>query len=565
MFSEGDSMFEKFPSLEDLKNDRKFIFLLLLGLLLLAGLLVYTAYIGLLLILGLIIFGTLSSVWKENHLRLTSLFLLLILAFSSIATHGVKFGIDFVGGTRIPVVLEHPVDSATMQEMVNTIKKRASVLGLTEIKVKAVGNSEIYVELPSADEEMTNRVEDILEKQGVYIGVVDGKIAITGKDILPVTIRRLSPQELGGSDWGVGFSITKEAAEHFAETVKGKANHPLYMFLDRPMNAFVVVSRQQLEESIPESVEMEDALAAMNNALKLEGDNTVIIFEEDVLPGMNLSNRTYAVLRKDAPQRVKEVFASANITIKEVEDREMVPEISHGTSGKLTVLKWEAVGLLSAPYLSPQITDGVPAYSYSITGPASGVGQEKVLNAERNVKEIESILKGGALPVRITLGSKTVIPAPLGQEFLRMSLLGLLFAFLVVSIVISIRYRQLKIILPVLLITLAEIIVLIAITGSFTIDLATMAGIIAAVGVSIDAQIIITDELLKKTGTKDERLDKAMAIINTNVTVAILAMLPLLFSGMVEIIGFAVSTILGALLGALLSRPAYAAIAGELI
>jgi len=181
------------------------------------------------------------------------------------------------------------------------------------------------------------------------------------------------------------------------------------------------------------------------------------------------------------------------------------------------------------------------------------------------VKEIESILKGGALPVRITLGSKTVIPAPLGQEFLRMSLLGLLFAFLVVSIVISIRYRQLKIILPVLLITLAEIIVLIAITGSFTIDLATMAGIIAAVGVSIDAQIIITDELLKKTGTKDERLDKAMAIINTNVTVAILAMLPLLFSGMVEIIGFAVSTILGALLGALLSRPAYAAIAGELI
>ncbi|MGC9005089.1 MAG: hypothetical protein ACP5JC_00485 [Candidatus Micrarchaeia archaeon] len=558
-------MFEKFPSLDQLKNSRKFLFLILLGVLMLAGIVIYPIYVGFLLILSLLIFGTLSSVWKESHIRLSALFLIILLAISSIAVHGIKFGIDFVGGTRIPIVLEQSVNDLTMQEMVDTIKKRASVLGLTEIKVKAVGNSEIYVELPSADEEMVSRVEDILEKQGVYLGVVDGKIAITGQDILPGTIYRIPTQYLDGNDWGVGFSITKTGAEHFAETVKGKANYPLYMFLDRPGNAFVVVNRKQLEESLPETVEMEDALAALDEALELEGDNTIIVFEEDVLPGMNLSNRTYAVVRKDAPQNVKDIFASANITIKEVEDSEMLPEISYGSSGNIVVAKWEAVGLLSSPYLSPQITDGVPGYSYSITGPASGTGQEKLLNAERKVKEIESILKGGALPVRITLGSKTTIPAPLGQEFLRLSLIGLLVAFLIVSLVISITYRKWKIILPVLLITIAEVIVLIAITGSFTIDLAMMAGIIAAVGVSLDAQIIITDEMLKKTGTKEERLDKAMSIINTNVTVAILAMLPLLFSGMVEIIGFAVSTTLGALLGALLSRPAYATIAGELL
>jgi len=556
-------MFHKFYSLDQLKNDKKFIFLVVLGLLIFVGILLYPIYVGFLLILSLIIFGTLSSVWKENHLRLSALFLLLILSLFSIAVYGIKFGIDFIGGTRIPIVLEHPVDSTTMQEMVNTIKKRASVLGLTEIKVKSIGNSEIYVELPSTDKDMIDRVESILEKQGVYIGVVDGKIAITGQDILPGTIYRVPTQHLSGSDWGVGFSITKSGAEHFAETVKGKANYPLYMFLDRPRNAFVVIDREQLKGSLPESLDMENAFEAMKEALRLEGDNTVIVFEEDVLPGMNLSNRTYAVLRKNAPKTVKEVFASANITLLEVEEKDMLPEFTQGRDGSIVVVKWEGVGLLSSPFLSSEITGGIPSYSYSITGPAAGTGREKMLNAERRVKEIESILKGGALPVRMTLGSKTTIPAPLGQEFLRMSLIGLLAAFLVVSLVISIRYTQLKIILPVLVITLAEVIVLIAITGSFTIDLATMAGIIAAVGVSIDAQIIITDELLKKTGKKDEKLEKAMAIINTNVTVAILAMLPLLFSGMVEIIGFAVSTILGALLGALLSRPAYAVIAGE--
>ncbi|MEM2948221.1 MAG: hypothetical protein QXY05_00885 [Candidatus Anstonellales archaeon] len=558
-------MFEKFPSVNELKNDKKFLFLLLLGILMLAGIFMYPVYVGFLLIISLLIFGTLSSVWKESHIRLSALFALIILAISAIAVHGIKFGIDFEGGTRIPIVLEYPVNQIAMQEMVETIKKRASVLGLTEVKVKAVGNSEIYVELPSADEEMVKRVEGILEKQGVYLGVVDGKVAITGQDILPGTIYRIPTQYLQGNDWGVGFSITKTGAEHFAETVKGKANYPLYMFLDRPTNAFVVVNREQLKQSLSESLEIEDALSAMKEALELEGDNTVIIFEEDVLPGMNLSNRTYVVLRKNAPQSVKDIFSSAGIMIKEVEDSEMIPEISYGSAGTPVVAKWEGVGLLSSPFLSPQITDGIPSYSYSITGPASGVGQEKVLNAERRVKEIESILKGGALPVRITLGSKTTIPAPLGQEFLRLSLLGLVFAFIIVSAVIFITYRKLRVILPIILITLAEITILIAITGSFTIDLATMAGIIAAVGVSIDAQIIITDELLKKTGTKEEKLDRAMSIINTNVTVAILAMLPLLFSGMVEIIGFAVATILGALLGALISRPAYATIAGELV
>jgi preprotein translocase subunit SecF len=35
-------------------------------------------------------------------------------------------GIDFNGGTRIPVILEEPVDQTTMNELVQTIKKRVA-------------------------------------------------------------------------------------------------------------------------------------------------------------------------------------------------------------------------------------------------------------------------------------------------------------------------------------------------------------------------------------------------------------------------------------------------------
>ena len=61
-------------------------------------------------------------------------------------------------------------------------------------------------------------------------------------------------------------------------------------------------------------------------------------------------------------------------------------------------------------------------------------------------------------------------------------------------------------------------------------DLAAIAGIIAAIGVGVDAQIVITDEMLKKVGTLNERIEYAFDIIKTNVIVAIVAMLPLLFS-----------------------------------
>lgn len=171
------------------------------------------------------------------------------------------------------------------------------------------------------------------------------------------------------------------------------------------------------------------------------------------------------------------------------------------------------------------------------------------------------------MPVGISLGSRTTIPAMLGKEFLNLSLIGIIASLVAISILVGVRYRNVRATLPIIIISLAEFVILLSILGSFTIDLAAIAGILAAIGVGIDAQIVITDELLKKDNRSvEEKTEHAFAIIKTNVIVASLSMLPLLFSKVisgvvvVEILGFAISTILGALLGYLLSRPAYAAI-----
>lgn len=536
--------------------------LAVLVLLFAAAIYIYPLFSGLFLMLALIVFGSLSHFWHGRELKMICLGAIILLALFNIGLHGLKFGIDFSGGTRIPVVLEQPVPSSMMDEMVNTIKKRASAFGLTEVKVRAVGESQINVEVPSSDPEFIKSVEDVLARQGVYTGITDGKEAMKGEYILPGTIYRVPTQSLRGEDWAVAFSVNREGAEHFAEAVKGKANYPIYMFLDRPSDAVVIATWEELTKETQLAADREGLASAMRECLRLEGnDIELYVYAGELGDITPKTNRTKALISRTLAGQIGGELEAKGFQLSIVDDADITPKFqaTQGVEG-IVVDEWRAVGLLSAPVLSPSITTGIPNYGYQIGGAAQGTGAEKTRNAYENERKIESILKGGALPVQISIGSKTVVPAPLGEEFLRLSIIGLGLALAAISVLVSLRYRKVSILLPIIAISLSEMVILLSVIGSFTIDLAGMAGIIAAIGVGVDSQIVITDELLKKEGTRDEKLAKAFEIVTTTVTVAVFAMLPLLFSGMVEIIGFAISTILGALLGLLISRPAYAAI-----
>ena len=105
------------------------------------------------------------------------------------------------------------------------------------------------------------------------------------------------------------------------------------------------------------------------------------------------------------------------------------------------------------------------------------------------------------------------------------------------------------------------------------IDLAAIAGIIAAIGTGVDDQIIITDEILKgdkkkksrrKAGFK-VRMKGAFFIVYASAATLIAAMLPLAYVGFSRgytgigiLSGFAFTTIIGVLVGIFITRPAYA-------
>lgn len=543
--------------IKELLKDKKSILIFLIFMLFLAGEIIYPAYVGLILLFAFLLFGLVSSIWKDNKQRLLCLVFLILLSIANISINGIKFGIDFSGGTRISVLLEKSVDSETMNEILQIIKTRASVLGLTEVKVRAVGPSQIDIEVPGTNEELIKIIEDVLGHQGVFEGIVDGELAISGNGILPGSVYSIPYMNLREADWGVGFSVDKPTAENFAKTVKGKANYPLYMFLDRPVNAVVFISLDELKSG--SVISNEEAVKIAEDALKF-GNQTIELYILDEFEYNISSNKTKAIISKNLDNITKEKIKNIGFNLTEV--AEISPVISTSTTGKKSIIEeWKAVGLLSAPYLSKDVTEGMLSYGYSITGSIQA-GE----SAQQETKKIISILKGGSLPVQISLGGRTSIPAPLGNEFLQLSMLGVILAIITISIFVSLRYRQIKIIFPILGICIAELIILVSLLGSFTIDLAAMAGILAAIGVGVDAQIVITDELKKEIRKNvAEKLHHAFSIITTNVIVAVVTMLPILFSGMVEIIGFALSSIIGSLLGLMLSRPVYAILVEKII
>jgi len=515
------------------------------------------------------ILGIAAARFKSKRAKVAGFLLILVISLFSIGFNGVKFGIDFSGGVRIPVLLEEPVrDSATMEEMVSTIKTRAAAFGLTEAKVRPIGDSEIYVELPQSSPQLVKDVETVLSQQGVYQGIVDGKVAIRGDDIYSGTIGRVPQQYLQGADWAVSFTVTQGGAKRFADTAKGKADYPLYMYLDRPSNAVVVVSERELSKHSKVAgvtVAKSKARELAQTALRLEGYDIGFYVEEEIAGNFTLApkdNATIAIVANGSALVPK--LSEAGFVVAEKSEDEMSPRYSVSPSNPKSdaVSVWKAVGLLSAPRLVLSVTEGIPSFNYVINGPAEGeTASAKATDAIRKEREVVSILKGGALPVRISLGSKTLVPAPLGAEFLRLSVIGVAFALVAISLMVALRYAQLKIVMPVMFISVSEVIILVAIIGSFTIDLSAMAGILAAVGGSVDGQIVMTDELLKKEDEEArKKLEKAFGIIMASVIVSVIAMVPLLFSGIVEVIGFAISTILGSLLGLFISRPAYGAI-----
>ncbi len=222
---------------------------------------------------------------------------------------------------------------------------------------------------------------------------------------------------------------------------------------------------------------------------------------------------------------------------------------------------------------------------------------------------LQSILKAGALPVSMEIVNVESVSPKLGSGFVNAAVTSALFAILAVSAVVLVRYRSAKIALPMIITSVSETVILLGIAArgndlpwiaafivntslmflayrskmhidvsdmigvvlipamavflSWTIDLSTIAGFIAFLGTGISQMIIISDEM-KRTHLIEisfwEKIRRAFSMIFASAITVISAMFALLFIGVGLVKGFAITTMVGVLVGVLVTRPAYSQI-----
>lgn len=185
--------------------------------------------------------------------------------------------------------------------------------------------------------------------------------------------------------------------------------------------------------------------------------------------------------------------------------------------------------------------------------------------AADSMRRLQTILRSGALPTKVEIAQKESISPKLGSGFIGNIVFALVAALAAVSVVITLRYRKPKIIIPTLITAFSEVLILFgaSVAIGWTIDLASVAAILAIVGTGIDAQIVIIDHTIHGGEAElslAERIKRAIFIIFGSGGTVIGAMVPLLGLGLGVLRGFAITTIVGVLIGIFITRPAFSEI-----
>ena len=189
-----------------------------------------------------------------------------------------------------------------------------------------------------------------------------------------------------------------------------------------------------------------------------------------------------------------------------------------------------------------------------------------------NVSEAQEVainLRAGALPAKLDFtgddgGTTSFISPSQGENFRTDSLLAGLVAVFAVSGVVFLRYRDVRVALPMIVTALSEVLILLGFAAGigYPLDLSVIAGFITVIGTGVDDLVIIADEVLAEGGVSSRRVfqsrfRRAFWVIGAAAATTIIAMSPLAILSLGDLQGFAIFTILGVLVGVLITRPAY--------
>ena len=446
-----------------------------------------------------------------------------------------KLGMDLVGGTRVLLAPEYEENTTEkekellMEQVISTLQTRTNVYGLKEIKFQTVkdinGNSYIQIEVAGASKK---EIDDLLGKQGKFEAYVPRVIKFENNS---------GKLELENKSYNI-----------LREDNKIKIDNSFY--------------------------EVNDTLTIGDIDFKIWNiTNTTAVLAGKVFTSQDIKyvyfDPQHSYIRKygNGWEFLFQILISDEGAKRFAEITQDIPVVVDSKTGERYLEESIYLFLDEKPASSLRISASLAGQAYS-TPQISGGGktEEEAVDEERR---LQSILRSGALPVKLKVVKVDSISPSLGSHFLKGVLIAGLGAIIAVGIVVSLRYRNWKIVIPIIITSVSEVIIILGFASviNWTIDLSAIAGIVASVGTGVDDQIIITDETSlekRREYSMKEKIKRAFFIIFGTASTTIAAMLPLMIIGIGVMRGFAITTTIGVLVGIFITRPAYAKIIEKL-
>lgn len=531
--------------------------------------------------------------------RIVVLAVCVLLSIYLVATKGLSLGIDFTGGTEIKMQLDAGGE-AVVDSVVDILKNRLNGMGLKSTQVlKEADGRHITLKISTTDPGDLENLKSVLNQTAVFEQLVEGELCAKGDEI-SLDITQQGGAFISGTRWQIFVRNSGDSPARCGKVMEGMSGRMTDIFLDRPDKSFILADAKACTEmsNLAFSSHAQDSGYTVMSFLEDRALIPVVCFDveisdvavnETLLEDLGLEVETEETNSSDLSSAAAQIASlsgegktSAIIMFNET----LLPETLRSTLLELNITvkahprnrgdpyyidgdeeSWipKVTGLKSTLSIGEGLTNGNPVYSSVFEG-----GSSTAADAKKTAETFKIWLTSGNLPIKLTIVLERPNLPELGQQFLKYIGLIAIIALGLVAALISIRYRKMKLSVFILLTSVSEIIIVIGFASvtSWELDMSAMAGIIAAIGTGVNHQVVITDETLRGERKKEkqeqkvwdikEALGRAFFIIITSVLTIILVMLPLM--SIIDLRGFAFTTIIGACIGLLITRPAYARI-----
>ncbi len=491
-------------------------------------------------------------------------------ASDSAATEGptnLQFGLELSGGTRIraPMVGMTAEDvgfnGSDAHEQTELERELATELSVTpqDVSVKATSQDGGTVEV--FDENVTQEeVASALQSQGKDVqtdDVRDGVTDETLEEAESVLDRKIKGSGLSGGEASIARSTTGDEAFIVVEVPNQQPEEVIDLIDER--GTVLVVARFP-DNGTYRNVRLftQEGIENVEPVTQQEGEPAAVPL---TLRQDSAENFSHAMREFSYVDHVGE----CRYQVQPNDSGHCLLTVSNGKVVNGTITEGEVVSAASMGDLAPSIENRnfVDRPTYRITSGNVSEAQELALN-----------LRAGSLPTTLDIdgGTSTYIQPSLAGRFKFLSLVTGLITMLAVAGTVAYRYREPRIALPMVLTAGAEVFILLGFAAAMglAIDLSHIAGFIAVIGTGVDDLVIIADEILQQGNVSTDRVfrsrfRKAFWVIGAAAATTIVAMLPLAALSLGDLQGFALITIVGVLIGVLVTRPAYGDVIRNLV